>query len=138
MGYDRDLKLYWELLKDTEKLINKLDMEVMKRKKALDYIKGEIRKRNRLLEEYKPKPEDDWRCRYPNDGYFDTRYVKYKLPFHMNEEEKKEYRESEWCHWYNPWDDGRDCTGTWFTSRIRIIDCGDDETIVIHVQNCDV
>lgn len=132
-----DLSLYWNLLKDVEKIIHEKKVELSKANKTLNYLKGEIRKLNQWADKYKPAPEDNWRCRYPDDGYGDTRYVKYKLPYILSPEEKEEFIKEQWCHWYNPWNDGRDCTGVWFTSYIKLIDAG-NETIVIHVQNCDV
>lgn len=134
---NNDLRMYWNLLNDVENFINEQKLNLESKLKSLKYLKGEIRKRNKWLDESIKNKNDGWRVRYPDDGYYDSRYVKYKLPFIMSEEEKKEFIEDEWCHWYNPYNDGRDCTGVWFTNRIKLIDCG-NETIVIHVQNCDV
>lgn len=55
------------------------------------------------------------------------------------EEAIKEYKEDEWWHWYNPWDDGRDCTGVWFTNYICVFPIPElHRTIVYHSQSCDV
>ena len=55
----------------------------------------------------------------------------------MTDEEKKEYIDEMWEHWYNPWNDGRDCTGVWFTRRIAIFDVPNG-TWVYHFRACDV
>lgn len=56
---------------------------------------------------------------------------------HLAEQERKETIEELWEHWYNPWDDGRDCTGVWFTSRISIFDVPNG-TWIYHFKSCDV
>jgi len=55
------------------------------------------------------------------------------------EEAIEEYKKWEWHHWYNPWDDGRDCTGVWFTNWIAVFPIPElHKTIVYHSQSCDV
>ena len=56
---------------------------------------------------------------------------------HFTEEEREEYIDDMWEHWYNPWNDGRDCTGVWFTSRIATFDVPNG-TWVYHFRACDV
>lgn len=80
--------------------------------------------------------EEGWR--YPNDGWYDSRYKKIKVPFLMTEEEQQEYKDEEWERWYNPWGDGRDCTGVWFTRGIDFIKTGENSMVIIHWQGCDI
>lgn len=55
------------------------------------------------------------------------------------EEAIKAYKEDVWWHWYNPYNDGRDCTGVWFTSFIYVCPIPAlGRTIVYHMQDCDV
>lgn len=56
-----------------------------------------------------------------------------------DETEIKEYKEDMWQHWYNPYEDGRDCTGVWFTTGIDVFPIKtENKTIVFHFQACDI
>lgn len=59
------------------------------------------------------------------------------IPEKLTDEECKEIREGLWEHWYNPYNDGRDCTGVWFTSSISFYRC-EGKTIIHHTKHCDV
>lgn len=49
------------------------------------------------------------------DGGYDGYTVKTFVPMHMSEAEWETFRNYFWRGWYNPYDDGRDCTGVKFT-----------------------
>lgn len=59
------------------------------------------------------------------------------IPVKLTDEECEEIREDLWEHWYNPYNDGRDCTGVWFTSSISFYRC-EGKTIIHHTKHCDV
>lgn len=77
---------------------------------------------------------DKYRWHYTD---YDRAYAKLVIPYEMTDDEIKEFTCEEWMHWYNPYDDGRDCTGVWFTSGIRCFRC-DGKTIIYHFKSCDV
>lgn len=90
-----------------------------------------IRNYNREKERCK-KNHPDWH--YTD---YDRRYCKEVLDHELTEDEWAEYQYDNWQHWYNPYDDGRDCTGVWFHTRMkRFILPG--KTIIYHFQGCDV
>lgn len=104
--------------------------------KARETYMPRIRELNRAYDKYLSEPH--WRLPfgYPEDCY-DSRAIFYELPYVV--EDKEEFIEENWEHWYNPWEDGRDCTGVWFTSYIKLFPIPKaNKTIVYHVQNCDV
>lgn len=54
-------------------------------------------------------------------------------------EDVQEFIEDNKTPWYNPWDDGRDCTGVWFTTHMHVVPIpGAGTTLVIEHQNVDV
>ena len=72
-------------------------------------------------------------------GNWDSRYCRIEYEGIFTEEEIKEYVDEEWQHWYNPYGDGRDCTGVWFTSFIYVFPIpACNKTVVYHIQNMDV
>lgn len=80
---------------------------------------------------------DPWN--YVGPDYYDRRYAKEVYDHVFTPEEEKEYVTDNWCNWYNPYNDGRDCTGVWFTSYIYVFPMkAIGKTIVYHFQSCDV
>ena len=122
-------------------MLRMLEEKVANQKDNIDYFcelikdsKEAIRNTYRLEKEYANRPH--WKTR--SDGW-DSRYMREEFDDVWTEEDIKEYKEEEWCHWYNPYGDGRDCTGVWFTTSIFVFplsQCG--KTIVYHFQACDV
>lgn len=130
------LRLRYSLLKEAEKLAREYGNNPAKMP-SVKALKAEIRQ-----EYHWDAKQDEYSADYPtwrayNADDYDRRYCVYIIEGHMNDAEKEAYKESNWVHWYNPYDDGRDCTGIWFTSYIKLVDCGSN-TAVIHWQNCDV
>lgn len=95
--------------------------------------------------EYARRLEEDVNWRYAE---YDSRWCKIvyeSLPeewydIKMTREEAiKAYKEDEWWHRHNPYNDGRDCTGVWFTFFIKVFPIPElNKTIVYHYQSCDV
>lgn len=101
--------------------------------KAVKHIVKRIRDTYKIMEEYR----NDWDVMNPDD--WDRRYKKEVYDWVFTDEDKEEYKEENWEHWYNPYNDGRDCTGVWFTSYISIFPLPKvGKTIVYHFQSCDV
>lgn len=94
--------------------------------------------RNTLKEQGRTRTENeyDWHYNY----YCDSRWCKIVydgLP--DDETEVEEYKRDTWWHWYNPYNDGIDCTGVWFTRSIYVFPLTKlNKTIVYHFQDCDV
>jgi len=107
-------------------------------------LKKRIREHHIREQEY-AENEPQWHYRD-----YDSRWCKivydslpeewYDAELNLTREEAiKEYREDEWWHWYNPYNDGRDCTGVWFTFNIYVFPIPEEhKTIVYHSQSCDV
>ena len=54
-------------------------------------------------------------------------------------EDIQEFIDENETPWYNPWGDGRDCTGVWFTTHMHVVPIpGAGITVVIEHQNVDV
>ena len=68
---------------------------------------------------------------------YDSVTKKCTLPYRLTDDEKREFEESYWIHFHDPYCDGRDCTGAPFTSWMRFFRCS-DRTIVLHRINFDV
>lgn len=121
---------------------NALENTVPKEKclECLKPFKERIRSRHKLSECHSdPNEYPQWRTLYGKPDEYDRRFCKYVIPRAMTPKEIEKYIEDTWEHWYNPYDDGRDCTGVWFTSGIScfpIPAC--NKTIIYHWQNCDV
>ncbi len=82
-----------------------------------------------IWEMYRPyKEEFNW---------IDIKTLRCVVPVKLTDEECEEIREGLWQHWYNPYDDGRDCTGVWFTSSISFYRCT-DRTIIQHTLHKDI
>lgn len=120
----------WKMLIDAENKIRRINDETGQLKDMLDNWKREIR--YSYKKSVKIECEPSWKY----DDIGERRYVILHLN-KMSEEEKVHYREKNWEHWYNPWEDGRDCTGVWFTTSMKIMDVG-DKTYVVHWQACDI
>lgn len=92
--------------------------------------------RLKLREQYRAeeynRSEFNW---HYND--YDSRWGKVVYEGEWGDEEIAEYIDDEWVHYYNPYDDGRDCTGVWFTSWIKVFTV-DGKTIIYQLQSCDL
>lgn len=131
-----------EAVRDEYLIIRKLQEEIEQKKKEIKICEALIKSSKDAIrntykeEEYCRKNYIQWQS-YADD--WDRRYCKEEYDWEFTEEEVKEYIEENWEHWYNPWGDGRDCTGVWFTSHISVFPIkGMNKTIVYHFQNCDV
>lgn len=82
--------------------------------------------------------QDKYRADYPEYKYtdYDRRFCYFLVP-RMTDDERADYIKENWTHWYNPYDDGRDCTGVWFTTSLRVVPCGTNDCVIEH-QSCDV
>lgn len=89
-----------------------------------------LRKRNRAKE----AADDGWRWIYTD---YDASIGKLVIDRVLSDEEWDELREHTWVNWYNPYDDGRDCTGIWFTAWMRRFTVA-GKTIIYHRMACDV
>ena len=130
----RDFEILYTLEKE-HKEMGRSDQEIAMRR-VVKQLKEGIRNTLRAKEKYDREYPYKWRV---YKDYWDSRYCKIVYDEVFTEEEVKEYIEEEQQHWYNPWDDGRDCTGVWFTSGIYVFPIpAIGKTIVYHMQNCDV
>lgn len=77
------------------------------------------------------RPYDESFCSYDCVTY--KAVVDHKL----TKEEEDELREEIYVHFYDPYCDGRDCTGAPFTGYIQVLRCS-DRTIILHEVNFDV
>ncbi len=73
----------------------------------------------------------------PDDNGYDCVTYKAVIDHRITDQEKRELEDELWIHFYDPYCDGRDCTGAPFTSWIRFF-CCTDRTIVIHRISYDV
>ncbi len=90
-------------------------------------------------EKYKNHPLN-WKLFRPYDtdyNDFDTATFKCEIPERLSDEECKDLKEELWEYFYNPHDDGRDCSGVWFTSWIKVLRCS-NKTVIYHRKSCDV
>lgn len=141
MNLMREIRRQYELINEFNKSLEEIKKKLdggLSEKIGLQIIsdcKKEARRLNRLDDKYKAEP--DWRpC---GESFDDGMYCMYELPGVLTEEEQEEYCNENWCHWYNPYEDGRDCTGVWFTTSLRCIPIPEaNKTIVIHKKNCDI
>lgn len=125
----KDYAILHELENDTE-LDAKLKEFMMKELK--------IGIRNYYRVRAQQEEENIYKWKSHNDEW-DSRYCRIEYEGVPTEEEIKEYIEDEWWHWYNPYGDGRDCTGVWFTTHIYVFPIPAlDKTIVYHFQAMDV
>ncbi len=67
---------------------------------------------------------------------FDVTTEKCVLPFKATEEDKKALYELIYTPFRDPYCDGRDCTGAWFTRWLNIYTAG-DKTFIYHKMDCD-
>lgn len=99
-------------------------------------IKVKQKIRNTLKEQERAKERNIYHWHYPR---YDSRWCKIVYDNLPSEDEIKEYINEEWQSWYNPFEDGRDCTGVWFTVSIYVFPIKkENKTIVYHFQECDV
>jgi hypothetical protein len=68
---------------------------------------------------------------------YDCQTLKTVLPWKLTKEEEVEFREQFSVEYYDPYCDGRDCTGAPFTSWMRFLRCS-DRTVILHRINYDV
>jgi len=100
---------------------------------AVKHIVKRIRDTYKIMEEHR----NAWDVMSPED--WDRRYKKEVYDWVFTDEDKEGHKEENWEHFYNPYNDGRDCTGVWFTSYISIFPLPKaGKTIVYHFQSCDV
>ena len=134
MMLSRDIKTDYEIvccIRETYKENGKTKREA---DEAVKHIIKRIRNTRKVYEE---RDNDSWDCMRAED--WDRRYKKEVYDWVFTEEDKKEYKEENWERWYNPYNDGRDCTGVWFTSYISIFPLPKvGKTIVYDFQCCDV
>lgn len=114
-------------------------MEGVNWEKLENYIKNltiDLRKKERWHEE-SILSNPDWK--YSDDGYGPRRYYKEVVDEYYTDEDMIEYKKENWQNWYNPWEDGRDCTGVWFTTRIEFHRVRSiNKTFIYHYQIMDV
>lgn len=129
-------------MRDEYMYIKKMEEEVERKKKEILVLEALIRSskeaiRNTLKETERYKTQyPQWRTYRDN---WDSRYMREEYEGVFTPEECKDYTEANWEHWYNPWNDGRDCTGVWFTTHIDVFPLPKcNKTIVYHFQACDV
>lgn len=66
-----------------------------------------------------------------------SRYRFYQVDYVV--EDVQEFIKDNETPWYNPYEDGRDCTGVWFTTHMRVVPIpGTGTTLVIEHQSVDV
>ena len=68
---------------------------------------------------------------------FDRVTAKCVIPIRLSDEEVKGLKEDLYEPFVDPYCDGRDCTGAWFTGYIKVLRCA-DRTYIIHCKHCDV
>lgn len=138
MLFSGNLRRDYELLHMLEEDLRgagKLDREIFDRK-MVKQLKEGIRNYHRAKARYDAEEIYKWKS---YRGNWDSRYCRIEYEGIPTEEEIKEYIDEEWEHWYNPYDDGRDCTGVWFTSFIEVFPIpACNKTVVYHIQNMDV
>lgn len=136
-----NLRKDWAMLNDLNKELEKLTEQKVVMEHIIKSLKVTIR--NTLREKARHQ-EEAVKWHYSD---YDSRWCKFvhnELPEEWyddmtREEAIAEYIEDEWQHWYNPYNDGRDCTGVWFTSFIKVFPIpAEHKTIVYHWQSCDV
>lgn len=109
----------------------KKEVELLEKKLAME--KRAYRDLLKVEEKYK----SEWRTNIRDKTAYDRRMAKIVVDHEMNDEEINEYKEEKWCYWYNPWNDGRDCTGVWFTVWIDFFRVN-GKTIIYHWQERDI
>ena len=91
-------------------------------------VREALKEEDRRLEE-----EDLWN--YNDEG--DRRWCKTVFEGIYSDEVMERYRLQEW--WHFRYLDGRDCTGQWFTTDIKVFKIKElDRTIVYHIQHRDI
>lgn len=144
----RDYELL-HMLEKEHKENGKSDFEIAMRP-MVKQLKEGIRNTHRERERWEKEEEYKWKSYrdYWDERYCKTVYAGLPEDWYTEEDEVsspsreeaiKQFIEDEWCHWYNPYGDGRDCTGVWFTSSIYVFPIPAlNITIVYHIQSCDV
>lgn len=133
-GNRHDLKEKYSLVNVCKNAIDSKRKEIESFERIMRGLKDAIRNTYRLAEEYDTDPK--WRSR---GGDWDRRYLREEYPFVFTDEDCQKYKEENWQKWYNPWNDGRDCTGVWFTTGIRIFPLEKcNKTVIYHTQAMDV
>lgn len=138
MLFSGNLRRDYELLHELEKHHEEMgrDQWEICNRTIVKQLKEGIRNTHRERERWEKEEEYKWKS---YRDYWDEMYCRIEYDGIPTEEEIKEYIEEEWCHWYNPYEDGRDCTGVWFTSSIRVFPIPAlNKTIVYHFKSCDV
>ena len=91
-------------------------------------VREALKEEDRRLEE-----EDLWN--YNDEGH--RRWCKTVFEGIYSDEVMERYRLQEW--WHFRYLDGRDCTGQWFTTDIKVFKIKElDRTIVYHIQHRDI
>lgn len=134
MIVSENVRTDYKIILEVKEILTSLEKSKKEIDEACKPIIKRIRNFYKLEEENKPK--FPWKSVSLED--YDKMYCKQVYNTVFTKEEIKEFIEKEWCHWYNPYKDGRDCTGTWFTSFIYVFPLPKvGKTIVYHFQNCD-
>ena len=132
-----------EAMRQEYSWIKLMEQEIERKKKEIAVCEALIKSskaaiRNTYKLEEQRANEPHWES-YNTESGWDSRHKWEVYDFIFTEEDEKEYREEEWWHWYNPYGDGRDCTGVWFTNYISIFRIPEqNKTIVYHSQSMDV
>lgn len=124
------------LIRSLKKRNEKLRKEIEVNERIIRDVKTGIRNLRKERERTEKKNVYNWKS---YKGYWDSRYCRIEYEGIPNEAEIKEYIDEEWERWYNPYGDGRDCTGVWFTTSIHVFPLPKvNKTVVYHIQDCDV
>ena len=67
---------------------------------------------------------------------YDRVTLKTEIPIRISKEEANELEKALFEPFYNPYDDGRDCSGVWFSTSVRAYRCA-NKTIIFHTKHCD-
>ena len=133
-----NLRKDYRVLHELEKYYKEMNED--DQKIAMGRVVKELKEgiRNTLREREKYEREDPYKWKSYKE-YWDSRYCKIVYDGVFTSEDITEYKREEWQHWYNPYGDGRDCTGVWFTSSIHVFPIpAINKTVVYHFQDCDV
>lgn len=110
--------------------------------------KKDFKERTEREEYWRSKPDTyngyplNWRMYRPfahddSDNSYDRITEICELPFKASKEQKEELKQMLWVHFHDPYCDGRDCTGVWFTGYIGVYTTT-DKTVIINCKHRDV
>lgn len=135
MLFSGDLRRDYQLLHMLEQ-----DRSEMGKDPATGRMVKMLKEGIRNYHRYKAKRNEEevykWKTYRDN---WDSVYCRIEYEGIPTQEEINQYIEDEWQHWYNPYGDGRDCTGVMFTTRICVFPIpACNKTVVYHFQTMDV